>query len=328
MRRCRCVLAPALGFAVLLAVASRTEAQNRIIVSGRVIEAGERAAVTGATVSIIGVGQQTTGGEGEFRIPRVPSGEHVLTVSALGYASRELRLSLRADTILIIELDREPVALEDINVRARFVTVRGTVRDGATLDPVLRARVTVDGTRSANTNMIGSFRVRQVPAGPTLPLVVRAIGYMPHEQAIEVGRDTTLRVDLQPDPVGQRMLAAQVERLSRRARGVPHRLDQWNRGELGRTPGMTIADLIRQRLGGNTRPATCLFIDDVDRSSVMTGLLNHHLVDEFERVEVLDRGSMVRLYTREHLAWMTGTEALPPIVLVKFGSRSAPLACR
>ncbi|HSL69339.1 MAG TPA: hypothetical protein VK864_03815 [Longimicrobiales bacterium] len=48
-------------------------------------------------------------------------------------------------------------------------------------------------------------------------------------------------------------------------------------------------------------------------------MVGSYLVDELLRIEVIDRGTMVRLYTRRKIGRLTGNRTLPPIVLMKTG---------
>jgi hypothetical protein len=70
----------------------------------------------------------------------------------------------------------------------------------------------------------------------------------------------------------------------------------------------------------------CLFIDE-HRS--LTGLaeLMHYLPDMIERVEIIDRGTMVRVYTRRYVQEMIRKRASPAAAIVLI-STPLSLTCR
>jgi hypothetical protein len=159
--------------------------------------------------------------------------------------------------------------------------------------------------------------VRGAPAG--VPVVVRASapGFLPYAATITADRDTTLRIELAIDPIGQRMLAEQVERLRKRSNGVNARLETWNRAALARSLGWTLADYLKMHnLVG--RPA-CLFTDDVEKTSWLPEVLSSYMIDEIDRIEAYDRGLMLRIYTRRYIAKQSSRKNLPGITYVRFG---------
>ena len=131
---------------------------------------------------------------------------------------------------------------------------------------------------------------------------------------ITADRDTTIRVGLAPDPVGQALLDAAVSRIEVRSRAVPFTRDQWNRNQLTQFP-RTIEDLLLQRYGRRINPS-CIFVNDNDMSMAGSQLLQTYYTDELERVEVFNRGTMVRLYTRRFVAKQGEGVRLRPILLV------------
>jgi hypothetical protein len=135
---------------------------------------------------------------------------------------------------------------------------------------------------------------------------VLAFGYMPINAILSVFEDTTLVFELEPDPVMQRMIAVQVARLEERSR--PHLaaiMPPMDREYLMANRNATALDLIRYRYGQRINRVGCILIDD--RQSY-NGLdeLNHYLPDELERIEMLYRGAMLRIYTRDYLSKLVG----------------------
>lgn len=287
-------------------------AQQRAVVQGRVVEFGTRNGIP-ADITVPRVGRVVAGGNGEFRLPDVPVGLHVVTVTALGYQTREVQLDVKGDTAVFIELEVAPVRVDSIVVRSRTITVRGHVFELATGKPVIDAEATI-GARMDRTNFAGNFKVTRVPGGAPVTVEVGAVALFPAQLIITADRDTTIRVGLRPDSVGQAMLDAAVKKIEERSRAVQMTRDQWDREELMRFP-RTIEQLLLQRYGRRVVP-TCLFVNDINMTIGGAELLASYITDELERVEVFGRGSMVRLYTRRFAARKSGTTPLPPILMV------------
>jgi hypothetical protein len=187
---------------------------------------------------------------------------------------------------------------------------------------VFDADVAVADSKLASSNILGTFRVRSVPAGAPVPVQVRVPGYLPYSTMIAAERDTTLRIDLIIDPVSQRMLAAQVERLRKRSQGVNARLELWNGDALARAQGQTLSDYMQQRHLG--KPA-CFFVDDANRTAWLPDVLTSYLINELDRIEAYDRGLMLRVYTRRYIAKQSNAKALPSIVYMRMGLASRPV---
>jgi hypothetical protein len=301
-----------------LAVVPAAQAQSAI--TGRVVEFGTRTGIRAAEVVIADVGRVISNADGNFRLPRVPHGVRVLVVTALGYDARELTIDVQGDTTLLIELEPQPIRLDSLTVRSQ-ITVRGKVIDRVSRKPIEAAEVLFTGNRQTSTNAAGNFRLRRVPTGAQIGVMVRALEYLPAEVSFPPERDTTLTFELAVDPLGRQLLAEQVKRLEIRSRSVAqYRRDQWDRAELQRYRG-TVTDLMKTRFG--RAGVSCLFIDDlpvaVPAGRISTGAANQivetYFADELQRVEIFNKGTMVRLYTRRYLARMGGKE-LRPITLI------------
>src|SRR5262245_42676230 len=134
--------------------------QAQVSLSGRVLEFGTRSGISGADVSISSVGRVTTSKTGDFRLPRMAAGERVVTISALGYETRELRINVQRDTMIIVELEVRALEVDSLKVQARSVTVRGKIIDRNSKEPVFDADVAIASNRFASSNMIGNFKVK------------------------------------------------------------------------------------------------------------------------------------------------------------------------
>ncbi len=299
----------------LSAIATNVSRAQNVTVQGRVIERGATTRIAGVNVELAGVGNTLTDRNGLFVFPRVPIGPHTLTLRALGYESRQLTLSFSSDTTLTVELDVAPVRVDSIVVKTETYTLRGTVDDQKER-PILDADVMV-GARRATTNLAGSFKIKGLPASVPSRLLVEAVGFLPVQLEIAAQRDTTVRFRLVEDPIGQRMLAVQIDRLVKRSAATPYSRMQIDRERLARSAAATLHDYLAQM---HVRMPQCLFIDDVEKP-FPADMLKTYLPDEFERIEVIDKGTMVRLYTRRYVARLQSKDRLPPVVLMKVSSR-------
>ena len=307
---------------LLLLAPLAAAAQRQVVLSGRVLEFGTRSGISGATLAIPSIGPVTTGASGEFRLPPVPAGERVVTISALGYQTRELRLNLQRDTTIIVELEVEALRIDSLRVDVRTITVRGSVSDRLTREPVFDADVAIADSKFGSSNIAGNFKVRSVPASVPVRVLVRAPGYLPYSTSLTAERDTTLRIQLDLDPIGQRMLAEQVERLRKRSQGVNARLTHWNRDALAVTPRELLGDFLKHHLVSGP---VCFFVDDVDRSSWLPEIIGSYTTEELDRIEAYDRGLMLRIYTRRYIAKQSNSKKLPSIVYMRVGRGSKPV---
>jgi len=292
-------------------------AQAQVQLSGRVLEFGTRSGISGASVSIPSIGRVTTNSAGDFRLPRMAPGERVVTISALGYETRELRLNIQRDTMIIVELEVQAIKVDSLKVQARAITVRGKITDQNTKESVFDADVTI-AARSAASNLLGNFKVTRVPANVPAPLTIRAPGYEPFAMTITADRDTSLRIELKIDSVGLRMLAAQVGRLEKRSRGVNASLRQFNGDALAYAKGQALDEFLKHNMF--QRAVYCFFVDDIERTGALPDILSSFLVEELDRIEVYDRGLMLRVYTRRYIAKQSNNKPLARIIYINLGA--------
>jgi Carboxypeptidase regulatory-like domain len=294
----------AVAFAALL-FAAASAASAQISIGGRVVESGTGQRIAGATVEIRSVGGTTTDDQGEFRFTGVQPGRYALTVTAIGYLANERALIAARDTTLEIELEVRPIALDTLGVTDRRITVKGIVEEAGTGLELIDVDVSL-ADRTTRTDAIGRFRFSRVPVGPDVGISIRGFGYLPVDTLLQPERDTTLHVVLRPDPVAQRMIARQVERIEQRGHGrrtlVMPALD---REDLLRLINITAYDVVRIRYGQFLSRVACIMIDDVQKYN---GLEELYLLlpDRLQRIEVLFDGKMLRIYTRDYIRRMTG----------------------
>lgn len=295
-----------------------------ITVSGVVVEAARSSWIGGAVVRLSGSRADLTDADGRFRFSGVAPGRHTLSVEAYGYRPWSAELVLRADTTLQVEMEPDPVLLDSLVVAAEDVTIKGKIVDRATGRRILRAQVTVyPGGRTEGANS-GDFTLHDVPAGRATTVVAEALAYLPARIALITESDTTLLVELDPDSVGLRMLGSQAERLEKRSRSVPLATTSMSREDLFRREATPVTELLRGRVSERLLdrryhrfPITrCLFIDD---RKVWPEELETLYAGEVGRLEIFDRGRMIRVYTTSYLARLMGSGLLPGIIYNETG---------
>jgi hypothetical protein len=294
-----------IAFAVLAASVLPALAQTQVVVQGRVFERGTATPVVGATVELDGQPSTTTSSTGAFRIEGVTPGGYSLRVEALGYSPSDVFLVIRQDTSLVVELDVAPVALDTLAVDAREIDLRGHVKERGSDLSLVRTEVHTNLNRETRTNTAGRFRLRDLPAGFPILIQIRAFGYYPLDSTVVAEQDTTLTFELVVDSLAQRMIDVEVARLEERAR--PFRsaiMPAITREQLLRSRG-TVLDVLQSRYSINLGRVQCIVIDERQRYN---GLDEFALIlpEEVERIEVLERGAMLRVYTRDFIKTMLG----------------------
>jgi hypothetical protein len=150
-------------FAAALLLAAPTvlagqESPTRVTVTGQVLDRQTREPIRGALVEVPGRGRPVgTDAEGRFRMD-VREGEHLVSVSRLGYAELRSQLTLSANTgtvtFLMDALESITVVYDRIERRRQRVTTTSHVldrsallnRSGSLADVVARSRYFVRGT--------------------------------------------------------------------------------------------------------------------------------------------------------------------------------------
>jgi hypothetical protein len=299
-------------FGAVPADAQQTTAEVRV----RVLDRASGEALSGVALQLAAA-RAETGGNGEARLARVPIGTHTLTAARLGYAAAELEVAIARDTLLVLALDVEAIPLESIRAEKRMVTIRGNVRAADTGERLPDAEAYAGPTRRVYTNRLGRFRLDRIPADDSIAVMISAFRYIPVTVVVAVGRDTTLEFSLQPDPVGRAMVVEQMRRLDLRVRRGGWSQRTLDRAAVEGQGGSTAHDVVRRALGLRMSRLTCLFIDD-RQSFVGEEELHAYSAEEIERVEILDSGTMVRIYTGRFVQRMVGgRQRVAPILLVK-----------
>jgi N-acetylneuraminic acid mutarotase len=157
-------------------------------VSGSVTDADTGKAISGASVAL-GDYRATTDAQGGYRLD-VPAGAYALTVTAFGYADRDLG-TVRVDDGAALT---ESTALTAVPSQ----TLSGTVKDGGQHGWGLYAKITLDGVAGTvfTDPATGHYSVK-VPMDRTYTLHATALypGYRPATTTAEVG-DTPRTADL------------------------------------------------------------------------------------------------------------------------------------
>jgi hypothetical protein len=212
----RC-LAPFL-LAALIAVAGAVSARAQtsdLVITGRVADASSGAGVRAALVAIDDRGPRAIADStGAFALRGVRPGRHRLTVSRIGYDTREMEISVSDPPgVLVVSLEPNPIPLEGVSARgAEEVNVVGTVRDastGATI-PWVSLTLTPDAVRTearGASDMNGVFELEGVKTGRYL-LRVQQVGYQSQYVMVSVGSPPDpVDLSLQPDSAVQAGLA-------------------------------------------------------------------------------------------------------------------------
>jgi len=301
--------------AIVSVLAASPAVAQQATITGRVVENGTITGIVGVRVELSGLIPVITGANGGFTFSRVETGRYTLLVEGLGYALAEIELTIRGDTTFTVELDRAPIRLDSLVVEARDVTVRGIVRDKARDIGLLKAEVSTSNGEKKQTDGIGRFSIKDVPANVPLSIRVEEFGYMPLTATIAPENDTTLRFEMEPDPVVQRMIEQQIGRIAERAGEQRYPYEPViDREELIASRNGHVIDVIT-RIIGRSRRIGCIAIDERTYSPyVLDGVLTTMRPDELEYIDVLyyspdKRSLMVRMYTRDWIRRMIGRDS-------------------
>ena len=159
------------------------------VVAGRVFDAGTKLTIPGARVSVAGVDlAESTREDGAFVFSRFPPGPQTLEASSPGYPLKSVAVQVRGGETSSVDL----YLLDTANVGS----VEGKVFDVGTGEPVVDARVTVEGTGcAAVTDSAGRYAMENVPAGMNKMLVSRD-GYLRAYTVVRLVKDWAVTVNL------------------------------------------------------------------------------------------------------------------------------------
>jgi hypothetical protein len=159
------------------------------VVAGRVFDAGTKLTITGAQVAVVGSQlAESTRADGGFYFSRFPPGPQTLEASSPGYPLKSVAVQVRGGETSSVDL----YLLDTANVGS----VEGKVFDVGTGEPVVDARVTVEGTGcAAVTDSAGRYAMENVPAGMSKMLVSRD-GYLRAYTVVRLVKDWAVTVNL------------------------------------------------------------------------------------------------------------------------------------
>ena len=300
--------------AALLAAPSlpaSTSAQTVGIVQGRVYEASSGASVQNAIVELEGYGSTLTAEDGSFRFEGVAPGVHTLRVDGFGYAPRSLLLTVEGAATVSVALEIAPFALDPLIVQSRLIDIDGRVRDPTRDLDVVDAEILTNQSARTWTGARGRFELEGVLAELPLRVIVQAFGYFPVDTVVLPHEDDTYMLEVEPDPVVERMIDVQVGRLEERAAARRASVMRpLSRERLLRYAGRhTVASMLEWEYGRRLRRVECVLVDEKPLLGAwQLETLYHVLPEDLERVEFLYAGAMLRIYTRDFMREMIGRE--------------------
>lgn len=282
------------------------------VVSGQVVEATNATWIGGATIILSGRSPFVSNQKGQFRFEDVPAGIHTLRVQAMGYRFQDVSLTILADTEIVVEMDVDPIRLDSLLVEAGFIDIRGIVVDAETGARIPKARVRAGRAPETFATSRGSFRVKNLPRGYSIPILVDAFKYLPVRIALITDQDTTLTIPMEGDPVSIRFFEHTLNELEIRSRGVGLSRTQLNRRYVQMTPGHSVYQVLKRRLRGDFS-SHCIFVDETKYP--FAEILETFQAGEVERIEIFGRGAMIRVYTQDFVARQFGrADQLPGIL--------------
>lgn len=297
---------------MVLALASPASAQAPVEIAGRVVDANTGSAIQNAIVQLVGHGATLTSSDGVFVFEGVEPGEYTLRVDAFGYRSESLPLSADGDRIVTVPLEIGPLRVDSLVVEPNQVDLDGRVRDGEKDLPVVDAEVLANLVPSARTSVWGRFSLDDVWEGVPLLLTLRAFGYLPMDTVLRpMEDDERYELELDADPVAERMIDIEIGRLEERAGGRRAILMQpLERERLLSWTGASLADVLKatypRRYLGRVE---CIFVDERLLAPMIDGdWVQSMSPGEVERVEFLYDGHIMRIYTREFVRRMMAGE--------------------
>lgn len=293
---------------IALALPVPAMAQTDLLVQGRVIARAGSPDIEGARVELEGHGVIRTSAAGAFRFEQVVAGVYSLRVTAVGYAPAIVRLGLSGDTTVTVALDPVPFRLDSLVVTARRITVEGLVRDTPRDLPLRDADILTSHAPPAGTDAHGRFTLKDVWEGNPLAVSVSAFGYLPVDTIVTPAAGDRYVFDLAPDPVVERMITQQIDRLEERAAGrLSVLMRPLDRDALLRSGGGSLRDVLAARYSIHLRRVRCILVDErLLPPSVDGRMLGAMNPETIERVEFLFNGAMLRIYTREFVRRMIG----------------------
>lgn len=311
-----------------LVQATALQAQTGFTVRGTVTDRQTGGGVV-ATVTLEDAGRTLSSESGEFEIRGVRPGRYALTVEALGYRTARTTILVMEDVTGTIRLDPEPIPLEPVDVRPAELTLRGRVVEKGSGNSAPYVTIDLGPAGQTTTNDAGGFRIGGILRGRHT-VRVEGFGWLPASIRLAVEADTSLIIEIERDPITDRIIARQIGELSERVRSVGVSLATVDRREMVHTRAANPVEVLSSRAGVRVQscPDTSLplciyargmirrplvYIDDVlipDGLDVLR-LYPNALI---ERMEVIAHGGQIRVYTTWFIQRMTeGRVRLMPI---------------
>jgi hypothetical protein len=189
-----------LAILILLRVAPLGAQETRANIHGIVSDSlGQQLA--GVTVLVDGsdFGIQTDA-TGEFRVRDLTRGVYLLSVHLSGFVPRTFRVRIPdgyQGEYAVGQIMLQPVG-------EGFVTLTGTVRDSATMEPVPGVTVGLNERVATFAGQDGTFRIDNVRLG-TAYLEARRIGYRPLAVYLDIIEGETFHIDISVSPLPFRL---------------------------------------------------------------------------------------------------------------------------
>lgn len=333
--------------AVVLVAPARAQT-GTFVVNGRVTERGQGTPVANATVLLGEDHRAVTDSTGRFEVRGVRPGRYALTVEAFGYRTAQTSISVFQDVEGTVQLDPQPVALDTIAVQPRRFNLRGRVLDAESGRSVPYVTITVGAATTSATDA-GTFRIRDLAAGPHT-VSIEGYGFLPARTTVDLESDTIVTFRLEPDPITQRIIAAQIERIETRSSSVGYARTFIGREEILESRAASPVDIISSRAavrirdcvdpgaqerqlnlpmssisicvevrGATYRPM--VYIDD--RQVCGLEFLSVYANSLLQHIEVFSGGRVVRAYTARFIENLAAQrESLRPLALL-----DSPIRC-
>ena len=281
---------------------------GRFVLSGRVTERGQDRPIAQATVLLDDENRAITNANGEFQLRGLQAGRHALVVEALGYRTVRTTLLIEGNGSVQIQMDPAAIPLPAVTSDTTLVTLQGSVTDQATGAIAPYVTIRLDNGGQGSTNAGGSFRFRRIPAGQHR-IRLEGFGWEPTEFQIEVPKDTSITLAIERDRIAERIIDNQVKKLADRLQESGLRRRILDRREFLASRAATPVEIIQAR--GSINIVTCprsnvracvgrmppaVYIDEV-RTPCGLDVLASYPVTSIQRIEVIERGSIIRIYT-------------------------------
>lgn len=210
---------------------------------------------------------------------------------------------VQADTTVTVPLKPAPVPVDSLLVDLRSIDVSARVRDRERDAPLTDAEVLVNQEPATVSNPDGRLRLDDLWEGVPVLVSIRAFGYLPSDTVVTPAEDDSYVFELSPDPVVERMIAAQVSELQQRMGGRRSILmPPVDRDRLLGWTGVSLREVLAGTYPTRWRRIRCVLVDEVlVPPGYEMDMMESTFPGEVERLEFLFRGRMLRVYTRGFL---------------------------